>query len=113
MSIICYTIINKINIFINNEKEGLWIYWHFTSWDREKIARRGTYLNDLKHGEWLTYDDNEKDKKINKDFKEFEKLGVDDDIDEISLKNNVKNSLNELNDLMATFNVDKKKIIDT
>ncbi len=66
-----------------------------------------------KYLHFITYDDNEKDKKINKDFKEFEKLGVDDDIDEISLKNNVKNSLNELNDLMATFNVDKKKIIDT
>jgi hypothetical protein len=66
-----------------------------------------------KYLHFITYDDNEKDKKINKDFKEFEKLGVDDDIDETSLKNNVKNSLNELNNLMATFNVDKKKIIDT
>ena len=48
----------KLN-FINNEKEGLWIYWNFTSSDRAKMARQGTYLYDLKHGEWLTYDDDE------------------------------------------------------
>jgi hypothetical protein len=72
--------------------------------DLKKIAK---YLH------FITYDDNEKDKKINNDFKEFEKIGVDDAIDEIVLKENVNNSLNELNNLITTFNADKKKIIDT
>jgi hypothetical protein len=82
--------------------------------NRDSIISEQSELKKIaKYLHFITYDDNEKDKKINNDFKEFEKIGVDDDIDEIVLKENVNNSLNELNNLITTFNADKKKIIDT
>jgi hypothetical protein len=82
--------------------------------NRDSIISEQSELKKIaKYLHFITYDDNEKDKKINNDFKEFEKIGVDDAIDEIVLKENVNNSLNELNNLITTFNADKKKIIDT
>jgi len=82
--------------------------------NRDSIISEKSELKKIaKYLHFITYDDNEKDKKINNDFKEFEKTGVDDTIDEIVLKENVNNSLNELNNLITTFNADKKKIIDT
>jgi len=82
--------------------------------NRDSIISEQSELKKIaKYLHFITYDDNEKDKKINNDFKEFEKIGIDDAIDEIVLKENVNNSLNELNNLITTFNADKKKIIDT
>ena len=65
-----------------------------------------------KYLHFFTYDNNEKDIKINKDFKEFEKLSIDDEIDEIFLKNNITKNLNNLNNLIVTFNIDKKNVLD-
>jgi hypothetical protein len=75
--------------------------------DLKKIAE---YLNFITDDDVDTND--EKRKKINRDFQIFEKYVTDDNIDEIELKRDVENSLGKLKNLMATTNFDKDKIID-
>ena len=75
--------------------------------DLNKIAE---YLNFITDDDVDTND--EKRKKINRDFQIFEKYVSDDNIDEVELKKDVENTLGKLKNLMATTNFDKDKIID-
>jgi hypothetical protein len=75
--------------------------------DLNKIAE---YLNFITDDDVDTND--EKRKKINRDFQIFEKYVTDDNIDEVELKKDVENTLGKLKNLMATTNFDKDKIID-